>query len=89
MKNYLWYRLGDNGDYCHVGDDLSALADVLIEAEVDPDFDHSPGKISCEGWDGWDYISVFWGDDEAHPDATDWLSNDEVEKLREILRSRA
>ncbi len=83
MSDLLWYRLGDGGEYCEVGNDISALADVLVEAEVGPDFNHTPLKISYGKWRDWNYISAFWGDEDA--DMSRGLSDCEVEELRTIL----
>ncbi len=86
MSDLLWYRLGDNGDYHHVGNDIDALADVLNEANVEWDFDHTPGRIFSMEYAGNNYISAYWGD--ADSDMDRGLSESEVKELRACLRSK-
>lgn len=65
MKNLLWYRLGDNAEYHHVGNDLDAMASVLAEADIGDDIHLHLSGIASDNYSGDNYISLYWGDKDA------------------------
>lgn len=65
----LWIRLGDAGDY-QAFDSLADAIDYLNELSAGEIFDWTTGPMGV-GFDtanywGEDFISCFWGDDEAN-----------------------
>lgn len=83
MQNKLWLRIGDQADYEEF-DGIDDVITILKELEVDEDFGYEPGKLSCDGFSGWNYISIFFGDADAQP--VRWLKVSEVNKIREGLK---
>ena len=62
----IWMRLGDACEY-EDHDDLQSVADTLIEHGV-RHVDRLPRfGITAPGFEGWDYISLFWGRDATEP----------------------
>ncbi len=61
----LWLRVGDTSEYEQYGSDLSAVADVLLEAGIDPwmmaQVQHG---FVAPGFHGANYVSLFWGDSD-------------------------
>lgn len=59
----LWLRLGDAGDY-EAWDDIEQVAGILQECSV-TDLTTVAGGIEACGFEGDNYISLYWGDAEA------------------------
>ena len=79
--NRLWTRLGDTGEYEEWGSDLTAVAGILVEARIDP---HEMRQIRCgfvcPGFEQANYISLYWGDEDANMLAH--LSREEFQELK-------
>jgi len=65
----LWYRLGDAGEYETADEDFDALGLALFEAGVrGADIDSwTELGLRAPGFEGQNYISLYWGDDEGGP----------------------
>lgn len=81
----LWVRLGDDNGY-EFCQDLQEVAFHLVGEDIPTNFDVHPGGISCPGFEGCNYISLFWGDNADQPDKTHALSYDEVDELRTLMK---
>lgn len=80
----LWIRCGDADSYNAFGDDLDAAVDYLQMLGV------TGPLVRCErygvcapGFTNWNYISLFWGDDDAQPERE--LTDGEVEAMNAQL----
>lgn len=84
--NRLWTRFGDAGEYEEWGSDLAAVAGTLVETRFDPREMHQiRGGFVYPGFEQANYISLYWGDEDANMLAE--LSRDEFEELkREMTR---
>ena len=87
---YLVYRIGDADDY-HCCDDFEAFADVLAEFFTDlSGTDVRQRNVGLEisdwGYDGCDYISLFWGDENFEIERS--LTDDEYRELFTLLEDR-
>lgn len=81
-----WIRAGDADDY-HDFDDLAEVAYTLAEYGVEQvEALHRYG-VACDQFRGHNYISLFWGDDDAQPSRD--LTPADVEELNEYLRTAA
>lgn len=65
MRQHLWVRVGDAGDYQNFGDDLDALLDYLCNLSVGAITSWVPAGFATPNYWGRDYISLFWGDANA------------------------
>jgi len=83
-KTVLWMRLGDAGLY-EPCEDLTEVAIHLVGEDIPHDFAVHPGGITCIGYEGCNYISLFWGDKRDQPDKTHALSWDEIVELRGLM----
>ncbi len=83
----LWTRLGDAGEYEEWGSDLAAVAEVLLEVGIEPhEMRQVRGGFVCPGFEQANYVSLYWGDEEANLLAD--LGRDEFEGLqREMARA--
>jgi len=81
----IWMRLGDAGEYDNFGIDLAAVAETLQMAGVEK-IERSRRKfgVSTPGFTGDNYISLYWGDEEAN--GIKELSTKEISKINEYLR---
>ena len=75
----IWMRLGDACEY-EDHDDLQSVADVLIEHGVRHVERIPRYGITALGFDGWNYISLYWGKDATEPVRS--LSQSELAELR-------
>ncbi len=85
QNSKLWMRLGDNGEYNEFGSDLDAVADVLIEAGVGPEIFQRHGGIHADGYSGCNYISLYWGDDDAEHERD--LTDGEFDRISGALEN--
>lgn len=88
MQNaQLWVRAGDGDDY-NAFDGFQEVADYLGEmgATSPLEWCNEYGMTSPE-FRGHNYISLFWGDDDAQP--TRSLTNAEHNEVNRLLRSPA
>ena len=64
----LWMRLGDTDEY-HRYDDIEGVAEAMREASVHGPFKMghpmSKGMLYAPGYEACNYISLFWGDEDA------------------------
>jgi len=73
MAKKLWMRLGDAGDYEVADDPYSAGYDVGAFYEAtgfsgEPEIRWQGKGVSVDpGFTNYNYISLFWGDDDARP----------------------
>ena len=80
----LWLRLGDISEY-HDYDDIESVAEELWENHVvEVTRTHRFG-VSADGFENDNYISLFWGDDEASPERP--VSDDEIDSIHEYFRT--
>lgn len=78
----IWMRLGDACEY-EDHDDLRSVADVLIEHGV-RQFDRlTRYGITALGFDGWNYISLYWGKTVTEPIRS--LSRNDFFELQRFL----
>ena len=66
-QEYLWIRLGDGDTYENFGDDFSAGADCLRESGASLLQPCNNYGVTCPGYEGLNYISLYWGDKQANP----------------------
>ena len=78
----IWMRLGDNCEY-EDHDDLQSVADTLIEHDVQHVARLTRFGITAPGFEGWDYISLYWGKDATEPVRE--LSRKELSELSRLL----
>ena len=78
---HLWIRLGDMGEYETFGQDFDAAGLALREGGVRPPLQWFVSGVGfqCGGYEGHDYVSCFWGDDDAN--MTRPLDQQEQERL--------
>ena len=76
----LWYRLGDAGNYENVGNDFSAIIDVLRNAEISGDIGRRACGIITSNYRGCNYISLYWGNDDAEFEAL--ITDQEFEMIK-------
>lgn len=81
----LWIRGGDADDYHEFGFDFDAAAEYLQLIGVSGRLCRC-GRygVSARGFTGHNYISLYWGDDDAQPERG--LTDKEVAKLSTYLR---
>ena len=64
----LWMRLGDTAEY-HRYDDIEGVTEAMREASVHGPFKAghpmSKGMLHAPGYEADNYISLFWGDEDA------------------------
>ena len=86
-QQQLWVRVGDAGEYESFGDDLDAVLDYLNElraGEVTGWVEGGMGVgIETVNYHGYDFVSLFWGDDDAN--LTAHLDADERMEVEEGL----
>lgn len=78
----LWMRLGDGGEY-ESFDGMAEVADSLRESNVSG-ISKVDGGISAPGYQGNNYISLYWGTAESS-DLTNQLSEGEFDDLQNML----
>ena len=85
-KKLLWYRVGDNSEYHHVGNDIDAICDVLHEAYLGDLYTlyKCNGGIESESYQQANYISLYWGDIKANFEQE--LSDNEFKYIKYKLR---
>lgn len=86
----LWYRIGINGEYHHVGNDIDAMIDVLHEARLGTaaSIARMDAGICSDFYGGADYISLYWGGKTI--DLLEKISDDEIAYIkRELARREA
>ncbi len=82
--NRLWTRLGDASEYEEWGADLAAVAGVLLEARIEPHEMHQiRGGFVCPGFEQANYVSLYWGDEDANMLAD--LSREEFQELKQEM----
>lgn len=65
----LWIRCGDADNYNEFGIDLDAAAEYLDMLGVTaPVVRCNKYGVSADGFTGWNYVSLFWGDNDAQPE---------------------
>ena len=67
-KLHLWVRVG-NGEYENFGQDFDSLADYLHECGINVSevvWLKSPDGLTTSRYDGDNYVSLYWGDEEAN-----------------------
>ena len=75
-------RLGDACEY-EDHDDLQSVADVLIEHGVQHIERIPRYGITAPGFEGWNFISLYWGKDATEPVRS--LSQNELADLLKLL----
>ena len=80
-KEHLRIRLGDMGDYETFGHDLDAAGLALREGGVRLPLEWFVSGVGfqCGGYEGHDYVSCFWGDEDGN--LTRALNEQEQEEL--------
>ncbi len=66
MTSHIWVRLGDADNYSHC-DDLADAAEYLDLFGVHHVCRSQKYGVEAEGLTGQNYISLFYGDDDAQP----------------------
>ncbi len=80
----LWIRCGDADNYNAFGDDFDAAADYLQTLGViGPLVRRGRYGVCAAGFTDWNYISFYWGDQDAQPERE--LTHDEIEGLNAYL----
>ena len=79
---FVWVRLGDADDYNRF-DDLDGAAEYMALFGVRHVERSQKYGVAAKGFTGQNYISLFFGDDEAQP--TRDLSASDVQLLNECL----
>lgn len=83
-KLQLWLRIGDGDGYEEFGDDFDALVEMLAEAGVsEPLVRHGKYGVSSAGFEGQNYISLYWGDRSANGERQ--LSGSELARVNRLL----
>ena len=62
----LWLRLGDSDDY-HDHDSIEDVKETLDECDCLPVKHHCLYGVSGRHHQGLNYISLYWGDNDAQP----------------------
>lgn len=81
----LWLREGDAMEYTSYGTDLYAVIDALRELGVH-DVSAVRGGITAPGFEGANYISLYWGDKSAN--LVSPITKGEFMTIRRALSSR-
>ena len=82
MNKILWMRLGDGGDYERF-DGIGEAADSLRENRVRGPYRKCMGGIKAPGFQGNNYISLYWGDEDAN--LTQQLNDTEFSELCQFV----
>ncbi len=84
----LWVRVGDADSYNDFGQDFEALADYLTLLGVYGPLTRLDRKYAFHspGFAGMDYISLYWGDEDAQPLRE--FTRDEVSDLQQRISWR-
>ena len=89
MAEKLWIRAGDGDGYNEFGEDLDAAANYLFEMGAHTGLrrmnDVEPAKLIGEGFEGNNYISAYWGGDDAGDDMIRGLDDEELTILNDFL----
>ena len=82
----IWMQLGDADDY-HALDGLDDVAEVLAESGVQSVERHCRFGVRAPGFEGNNYISLYWGPDpgDGSAEATRELTDSELMKLAAYL----
>lgn len=85
----LWIRAGDRSDYEEFGNDIDAAAEHVAMFMDEPETFRKGKKYGAESdsFSGHDYLSIFWGDDDAQP--TKELSASELQKFNKAIQKHA
>jgi hypothetical protein len=80
----LWIRCGDADNYNDFGMDYDAAAEYLDRLGViAPLTRYGQYGVSAPGFTGWNYISLYWGDDDAQPEGE--VTDEELAELNSRL----
>lgn len=82
QEERLWLRLGDSCDYEEYGQDLDAVAGMLVEARVPFPWHQRRGGITAPGYEAANYISLFWGDKDGN-----YIRNLSRAEVRQLVRA--
>jgi hypothetical protein len=66
MSQMLWLRCGDMDNYIAYDDDLEAVIEALHEAGVHSPLSWFKNGFTCPGFEGKNYISLYWGDGDGN-----------------------
>lgn len=75
---FIWVRLGDADSYNRF-DDVADAAEYMALFGVEHVHRCQQYGVAAKGFDGLNYISLFYGDDEAQP--TGELSNKDIRSI--------
>ncbi len=78
-ETMLWLRVGDGGDYDEYGSNMFAVASALTNYDLGGNIAARPGGFTSGNYQGDNYVSLYWGDDEGNLDRS--LTDDEFEEL--------
>ncbi len=82
--NRLWTRLGDACEYEEWDWDLHAVASHFLEFGIEPgQMQQIRGGFVCPGFEQANYVSLYWGDEDANMLAD--LSGDEFQELKRAM----
>jgi len=89
VNNVIWMRVGDADDY-HGFDHLDEVADELAVYSVLNIERYCRYGVSAPGFDGHNYISLYWGPDpgDGSAEASRELTDAEFCKLQVMLDQR-
>lgn len=78
----IWLRLGDADDY-HAFDGLNDVAEALVESGVETVERHCLYGVRTPGFEGNNYISLYWGPDprDGSAEASRELTDSELMTL--------
>jgi len=83
---YLWVRVGDADDYNHF-DDLAEAAEYMAQFGLVHVWRKFKYGVDAEGFTGNNYISLFYGDEEAQP--TRDVSTRDIQRLNRHLKQNS
>jgi len=63
---YVWVRIGDNGDY-EKFNSIEDAAEHIVESTQQNEIRWRNMGIEMPNYEGDNYISLYWGDDDAQP----------------------
>lgn len=81
----VWARFGDGGDYEDLGDELYAVATALVDNDVANPVSWQKMGLSCAGYRGDNYVSIYWGKTAEDPSRE--LNANEKRQIEEFLDS--
>lgn len=83
MKNYIWMRVGDGDDY-HKFSTVEEVAQHLSDHyDITKIWRFCKFGVAADGYENMNYISLFWGDENAEP-LFDLIA-EEIEEINTVL----